>query len=71
MSLNRSTGHGSTTNFIQSIEKFTGKLAQKFLLSHITTTLNEVQSHSYWHQTIQFSGVCQHTMFETNQLVIV
>ena len=38
----------------------------KFLISHITVTLNEGQCHPKWYQNVKLRGLYHHTKFERN-----
>ena len=69
MSLKISTGHGSILNFNKIDMKFARKSVQKFLLPHISVTLNEHQGHSNWYKATQLSGLYHHTKFERSQSV--
>ena len=49
---------------LKSVEQFTRKRAQKFLISHTTLTLHADQGHPDWHQNVEFSCIYHYTKFE-------
>ena len=44
-------------NFIQIDLEICGKISEKFLISHTSVTLNEVQGHSNRYKSVEFRGL--------------
>ena len=71
MSLNRPTGHGNITNFIQIDREICEKMRTEVSAFSYKCDLEEHQDHSNWYHNIQFSGVYHCTNFERNQYLNV